>query len=160
MPTLSPEAERTLLGGEDYEQLVIFRFVHWILYLHENQAHLGRAYAWLATRHVDLHQLHDLAAEERDELDEVMRHYRSALDALWKPDLVNCCWLGNEYGVHRGHGHMHLIPRYARPPKMLDFGRRHFDDTCFGRNYTHAPKRVLLPEELEHIRKQIEQRFT
>ncbi len=134
MPLKLPPASEAdiaqLLDNPEYAELVLARYEHWTLYLSEKQAHFGRAYAWLSKRHVDLMPFEELTFDELSELQTIIRDYRRALKlAAASPDLVNCEWLGNEYEVHRGHGHMHLIPRYKTPPFFMD---REFPDPCFG----------------------------
>ncbi|HEV7121272.1 MAG TPA: hypothetical protein VGN56_00440 [Candidatus Paceibacterota bacterium] len=129
----------------EFRQNILFRGTCWWIYLNPQQRYLGRAYAWLTTRHVPNHPVHDLAEEELKELMILLRLYDQTIHALgWNPQLVNYHWDGNEGHLHDGHGHLHIIPRYATPPV---FDGMTFPDMRFGKN--HAPYEKLdLPEGL------------
>ena len=59
------------------------------------------------------------------------------LDAVgWKPDHMNNLMLGNFVHEHEGHGHMHIIPRYAF--RKIVFMGATFDDDRWGKNYAPA----------------------
>ncbi|HYD93061.1 MAG TPA: hypothetical protein VEB18_01215 [Candidatus Paceibacterota bacterium] len=141
---LTPEEHRELLDSSKFRHLVICEYGPWRLYLAADQRYLGRAYAWLAARHEDFHRLEDLYTEESEKLQDLMARYSAAVKTLWGSDFVNYAWLGNEFHLHRGHGHMHLIPRYEAAP---EFGGRAFPDYRFGKNYAPYEK-YEPPEEL------------
>ncbi len=118
LPELTPEREALLIQDPKHEHLRLGRFNCWDLYLHGgNQSQFGRAYAWITTRHVDMHEFENVGLHEIRDLQWVVASYRAALADIAKQPLqiVNCEWLGNEVEVHRGHGHMHLIPRFSMP---------------------------------------------
>ncbi|MFZ2555632.1 MAG: hypothetical protein WAX57_02230, partial [Minisyncoccia bacterium] len=116
----------------EYEGFKIREYPCWTLYLHSNQYYLGRCYAWLK-RDGDMQRLSDLTCEELFELHgSVLPGYESAVGRLWSPDHMNYAWLGNHVHAHKGHGHMHLIPRYKRP---VLFSRHEFSDGQWGQNY-------------------------
>lgn len=132
-----------------YEHLVLKRYRHWTLFLHENQHYLGRAYAWL-NRHKDMHRLSKITKAERDELfDTVLPEYERAVEKLSSPDFMNYPWLGNEFVSHGGHGHLHLIPRYQDP---VLFAGRTFTDGRWGKNYAPYPKTKTPKAVVEKIR--------
>ncbi len=143
-----------LLGDPRYEYLILKRFKHWTLYLNENQSHLGRAYAWYTKEHVDMHPFEILSLGELSELQKIMTIYRFVLRRLFGEHLLNSEWLGNEIHMHRGHGHMHLIPRYPEP---VLFEGRTYTDERFGKRSTYE-KLALPKNELIRIRDEIRER--
>lgn len=114
-----------------YRGSVIKGYEHFTLLLNEDQKLLGRAVVWL-NRPGDMQHLSDLSLEEWHELRHVIQEHRYALDVLWAPDLMNYAWLGNFIHEHRGHGHMHLIPRYKT---LRTFQSVTFTDERWARNY-------------------------
>jgi diadenosine tetraphosphate (Ap4A) HIT family hydrolase len=69
--------------------------------------------------------------------DVVLPEYEAAMQELWQPDHMNYTWLGNLFHLHKGHGHMHLIPRYKDP---RTFAGMDFADTRWGNNYVPYPQ--------------------
>jgi len=125
-------------GQEYYAQFDIKRYAHWTLRVNENQAYLGRAIIWLK-REGDMQRLSSLTEEERKELwDKVLPEYEAALQELFKPDHMNYTWLGNLFHEHKGHGHMHLIPRYVSP---REFEGMVFTDENWGHHYKIGEKK-------------------
>lgn len=124
---------------------------YWRLYLNENQHLLGRAYLWLTSRHVDFHPFDDLNEEELRELCLLTGLYRGATQRLWGAALLNVQWWGNEafgqYG-HRGHGHLHLVPRYT---DVVEFDGARYPDVRFGKNYHPYEPNKLPPYRLAPI---------
>lgn len=115
-----------------YEQFVIKRYKHWTLQLEEQQRYLGQAVAWLE-REGDMQRLSSLTEPERNELwEKVLPDYETALQKLWQPDHLNYAWLGNFFHMHKGHGHLHLIPRYEN---SRTFEGKKFIDDRWGQNY-------------------------
>ncbi|KND51276.1 MAG: hypothetical protein ABA06_03130 [Parcubacteria bacterium C7867-001] len=139
---LTPEREKELIESPAFKHLLVKEYSHWSLYLSDNQSHLGRAYAWLTTRHVDVHPLYDLLPRENSELQWIMKeHRRATATIIGYPDLVNYEWLGNEFDKHRGHGHMHFIPRYSN---WVKFKERLHVDVNFGKRSKY--EKLVLPE--------------
>lgn len=140
------------MGYEDnprYEKWRIREYPHWVLYLHTNQYYLGRAYAWLK-RPGEMQDFADLTFDELFELrTSVLLEYKAALVRLWQPGLMNYAWLGNHMHIHKGHGHMHIIPRYEVP---RNFAGHEFHDARWGENYAPSPKLELPGETLLLIR--------
>lgn len=124
-------------------------FPSWRLYLHENQTYLYRCYLWLSGEHTDLQQRPQLTSTQREHLDAAVWTVHQALAQLSMPDMVNALYAGNEYHLHRGHAHLHLIPRYYNPPT---FAGIRFPDVRFGK--LHGPYGECdLPEDvMEAIR--------
>ena len=136
------------MQNQRYERFKIRKYLHWTLYLHENQHYLGRCYAWLnrdCREDERPHRLSELSEEERYELFHfILSPYEKALDQLFGPDHINYAWFGNEIDQHNGHGHMHLIPRYEEP---ITFAGHEFCDEQWGENYAPYPKNKL-PKKL------------
>ncbi len=115
-----------------YELLNVKEYQYWMLKVHECQTYLGQAVIWLK-RDGEMQRLSVLNEEERAELwDVVFPEYESAVASLWSPDHMNYAWLGNFMGMHGGHGHFHVIPRYRSPRQ---FSEREFVDVYWGRHY-------------------------
>lgn len=132
------------MSDKDFEEVIIREYPCWTLCLHTNQYYLGRCFAWLRREGV-MQRLSGLTRKELLELHEsVLPDYEAAIDRLWKPDHMNYAWLGNHVHVHKGHGHMHLIPRYKRP---VLFSGHEFSDGQWGQNYPLYPK-FELPQDL------------
>ena len=120
-----------------YEELCIRKYPCWTVYLNANQSYLGSCYAWL-NREGGMQRFSDVSVEELFELHgSVLPAYEKAIDSLWKPSHMNYAWLGNHIYEHAGHGHLHLIPRYASP---ILFAGREFKDERWGQNYAPRPK--------------------
>ena len=135
----------------DYSEWKIKDYQYWTLFLHaDSQRYLGHSYAWLR-RAGGMQRLSYLTHEEQYELSVfVLRGYEAVLDRLlWRPDHMNYAWLGNEFDVHKGHGHMHLIPRYERP---VLFAGLEFRDDQWGKHYEPYPKLRLPQNTLFMIR--------
>lgn len=122
--------------SDKFEEYSIKRYRFWTVYVAENQQYLGRAVIWL-TREGDMQRLSSLTSEERAELwDIVLPEYESAVAKLWAPDHMNYAWLGNYFPAHKGHGHMHVIPRYA---SSRVFQGNTFVDAEWGNMYGRTP---------------------
>lgn len=127
----------------------IYEGRNWRLQIHRDQRYLGRSVVWLTSRHVSNMPLESLSTGELQELFGIMRKFRVALNRLWKPELINACWLGNNVHEHDGHGHMHLIPRYRTPPQYMG---GIFRDERWGRNYAPYEPFRLRDADLFAIR--------
>ncbi|HEX5774456.1 MAG TPA: hypothetical protein VFY28_00625 [Candidatus Paceibacterota bacterium] len=155
-PITEAEVARLTGGDPRYEDLVIYDGLSWKLYLNEDQRYLGRAYVWLKSCHRDFHQLGDLNPDDLEELMRILRTYHATVRDLWNADTLNYGWLGNEYHMHRGHGHMHVVPRYAAPP---EFGGREYPDERWGQDYKPYDKLKLPRNELLSITDELKERF-
>lgn len=115
-----------------YAQFAVKRYKHWILQVEEKQRYLGQAVVWLR-REGDMQRLSSLSRTERNELwDKVLPEYEKALVSLWKPNHLNYAWLGNYFHLHKGHGHLHIMPRYKSSRR---FAGTVFKDDRWGKNY-------------------------
>lgn len=153
-PPTAEQLEVLTAGAPEFAHLIIKEYQSWRLYLNADQRYFGRSYVWLTSRHVDMHQLTDLTRAEAQELFSIMRAFGKIACSRLLAATVNACWLGNEVRTHRGHGHMHLIPRYIG---KLEFNKRRFIDERFGRNYAPYEKLILPHDELLDIKGWIQQ---
>ena len=122
--------------NDAYVPYIIKEYLNWTLLIHDNQSYLGRAYVW-SMREAKIKRLSDISNEDRDELWRIIYKYKEALDTLWSPDHMNFEWRGNDFKGHGGHGHIHLIPRYASERRI---DQRIFTDSEWGREYDHSRK--------------------
>jgi diadenosine tetraphosphate (Ap4A) HIT family hydrolase len=148
-PITIDEYERLAYGDPAYGHLKIKDFRSWRLYLNEDQTYLGRCYLWLHGQHTDLQQRPELPAYHQRELKLFSGMVFRALSRLWSPDMVNEFYAGNEYEKHRGHAHLHLIPRYYLP---AEFAGQLFPDERFGKNYAPYEKKRFSASLLKDIR--------
>ena len=67
--------------------------------------------------------------------------------------------LGNLFHEHNGHGHMHIIPRYAGMPRPPSFMGIWFEDDRWGQDYTPETPRTIphtvLSAMVELLRKEL-----
>jgi diadenosine tetraphosphate (Ap4A) HIT family hydrolase len=125
-------------GDPQYAQFDIKHYTHWTLRTGDKQRHLGQALIWLE-RDGDMQRLSSLTEAERSELwNVVLPEYEAAVQSLWQPDHMNYTWLGNDFHLHSGHGHLHLIPRYKTP---RNFAGREFIDDRWGQNYVPSTQK-------------------
>ena len=116
-----------------YDQFCIKKYKYLTLTLEDRQRYLGQAVAWLESPG-EMQRITSLTKEERDELfDVVLPQYEAAIAKLFQPDHMNYAWLGNDFKLHKGHGHMHLVPRYAGPREFLEIT---FPDPRWGSHYS------------------------
>ncbi len=128
---------------EYYEQFKIKGYKYFNLFIHENQSYLGRSFVWLL-REGEMQRLSDLSKEEREELFvNIIPELEQVLRKLWQPDHINYAWLGNHFHTHKGHGHLHIIPRYK---SLRKFNTIQFTDERWGENYAPAPKSPISKE--------------
>jgi len=122
----------------EYDQLRIKAFEHWTLYLHKSQYFLGRTYAWANREDAGPDDFFHMSKEESAEFIDIGNKVRAALDELWKPDLLNVTFLGNE----APHLHGHLIPRYRNPRQ---FDGSVFEDKVWGKNPAFYDREADVP---------------
>lgn len=146
LPALSREEEQLLLYNPKFEPFLLAQYRNWDLYLSQDQNCIGRAYVWHSSRHVDMHPLEDLSEDEIAVLMRVIRDYKRLIGDLFCPDMWNQAWLGNELHIHRGHGHLHLIPRYKN---RREWNGISFLDHRWGKPQTSDFRRKL-DEQVEH----------
>lgn len=142
--------------GEDFRDNLIKEYQYWFLLLAVDQRLLGRCYAWYRVPG-DMQDLALLPTDHWIELQRVMRNWRIALQLLGTGIThPNYEWLGNEFDKHDGHGHSHLVPRYAYPFTLLgeycvdvnfgpNGGTRHDAPIKDGNRLIKLEKRLLDP---------------
>ncbi len=136
-------------SAEYYKQFDIKRYEHWTLRLEEHQRYLGQSVAWLE-REGDMQRLSSLTEDERAELwSIVLPEYEAVVQQLWEPDHMNYAWLGNLFPLHKGHGHLHLIPRYQN---LRTFAGMDFADPRWGHNYVPYPQDAAAMEIVHAIK--------
>ena len=115
----------------DFEQLRVKTFVHWALFLHEDQTFLGRCYVALEPeRNVD--PFTECTQEEWAELlTIIMPVLASTLGELFQPDLLNYANLRNFWP----NCHWHVVPRYKSVRSIEGWD---FVDPVPGKNWSEA----------------------
>ncbi len=126
----------------DFVPQIVREYTHWTLLVSENQNYLGRMIVWLV-REGTFQRLSQVSDEEAVELMQVLRETERALHELVQPDHMNYAWLGNLFHLHGGHGHMHMIPRYAR---SRFYRGRSYPDKRWGHDY-HLPDDRYVPPQ-------------
>lgn len=126
-------------GHIDYEKYVLKRYKHWTVYLHHNQAYLGRTYIAL-NRVGNLDPYTNTTPEERNELEVIITELQIALNVLYQPNLCNYANFRNTWP----HCHWHVIPRYETA-RVLD-GQK-FIDSNWGKNYAPYNRDFQISEE-------------
>lgn len=127
-----------------YAKWKIKDFEFWTLYLYnKNQYYLGRSSAWLK-RAGEMQNIGSTTINEWIELRTVSIVYAGAIERLWGITFTNDSLLGNEFHQHRGHLHMHMIPRFSEP---VLFAGHEFRDEQWGKDYKPCPD-FVLPEDM------------
>ena len=124
----------------DYEKYPLKKYKYWTIYLHYNQAYLGRTYIAL-NRAGNLDPYTDTTTEERAELEVVIAELQTAVNDLYKPNLFNYANFRNTWP----RCHWHVIPRYETS-RELD-GQK-FVDENWGKNYAPYDKNFHISEKL------------
>lgn len=104
----------------------IFQFDHWELFLHPHQNYIGRVYLW--AKRPDLVDMMDMNSDEWKSLQIIGPQIRNALQKAFNPDHFNYASLGN---ITR-HLHIHFIPRYQ---KIVNFENTVFEDKRWANDY-------------------------
>lgn len=156
----TPEEVQRILHNPAFEKYMIGTIGSWRLYVHpRDQRFLGRCYAWwMGKKHVDLMDPSCLSDDEvKDLWLNVTRRYRAAVHNLWGATHVNYAWLGNETRIHRGHGHLHMIPRYFG--EAPHFCGLNFADPRVGEDYRPSepftPSDDILSRIRDSLRKEL-----
>jgi diadenosine tetraphosphate (Ap4A) HIT family hydrolase len=131
---------------DNFLKFKIKDYKYWSVYINPNQSYLGRCVIWC--RRENAIDLADIDSLEREELFAVLKEVRDALDKIFKPDLFNYCFLGNE----TKHLHCHFIPRYA---SIREFGEVIFKDERWGHNYRTNHDFNIPDDLLEKIKSEI-----
>lgn len=133
---------------DPYAKWIIKEYTHWTLMLNDDQRYLGRTYAWLL-REGEMQRFSEITDEEASELRVVMQENETALRKLWDPDFMNYAWLANFFHLHKGHGHIHFVPRYKDSRTFADV---EFVDGRWGNNFSPYEKFPVAEDVLLKIR--------
>ena len=132
----------------DYEKYPLKEYEYWTVYLHHNQAYLGRTYIAL-NRTGSLDAYKDTTPEERKELESIIKKLQKVLNNLYNPDIYNYATFGNTWL----RCHWHMIPRY-RNARAID--GQEFTDENWGKNYAPYNRSFEVSKEIfEQINKGI-----
>lgn len=120
--------------AKPFAPVILKRFEHWDLCLHENQyPYPGRAYAW--AKRANAVEPTDANEEELKELySAVIPQYRAAVLRSFGDARINIAALGNT----TEHLHYHLIPRYRAGE--ISVGGEHCVDPNPKGNYSPYPR--------------------
>ena len=124
----------------DYEKYSLKTYEHWTVYLHYNQAYLGRCYIAL-NRDGSIDPYLETTREEKTELEIVIAEIHRALDTLYKPDIYNYANFRNTWSKC----HWHVIPRYSI---TREIDGQVFNDNNWGKNYAPYDKNFTISEKL------------
>lgn len=136
----------------DYEKHLLKEYGHWTVYLHYNQAYLGRNYIAL-NRQGNLDPYTDTTPQERAELELIITDLQSSISDLYQPELYNYANFRNTWP----RCHWHVIPRYATPRTLNE---QIFTDDNWGKNYAPYNRNFEITTELfEQIKSDMSQRL-
>jgi len=124
----------------NYSKLKIKSYIHWDLYLHENQCYLGRVFLLLPERK-GIEDFLDLENDVRNEFFQVGNELKTALKTLFQPDKFNYAALSNI----SEEIHVHIVPRYKAARSFCETA---FEDARWGQNYAPYDRNFHLPESL------------
>ncbi len=114
---------------------------HWITFLANEQAYLGRSFITLKRHAGDLNELKE---EERTDLFDVITRLESAVRVAFEPALFNLTCLMNlayQNDPPDPHIHWHFIPRYNH---NVEFSDLVFTDPEFGNHYAREKERSMI----------------
>lgn len=132
----------------NYEKYPLRKYNFWTIYLHYNQAYLGRCYVAL-NREGNPDPYLETTNEEKAELEIIIADIHKALDRLYQPDIYNYANFRNTWL----RCHWHVIPRY-KEERVID-GQK-FADNIWGRNYAPYNKDLTISSQLfEKIQKDL-----
>lgn len=135
---------------EDYSQYLIKDYLHWSVFIHQNQSYLGRYVIWCKRNAAT--ELAGANSEEQEELFLILKELQQACNILFKPDWYNYTFLGNE----TPHLHGHFIPRYKRE---VNYAGQVFVDQLFGHHYRTNPAFKIPDTVLFQIRDVIREKL-
>lgn len=139
---------RRVENKAQYQPFVLKEYRYWTLLLNERQRYLGRAVLWLA-RPGEMQRFSALSQRELIESQHITREYEVVLNKMgWNPDHMNYAMLGNYFHEHAGHGHLHIIPRYAPRASPPVFMGVTFEDDRWGKNCSPETPTNISPEVL------------
>ena len=97
------------MAEDPYAANIVKDYRYWTVYVHEDQGFIGRCVIWC--KREDAEDLAFATPEEQEELFEILRAVRGALEKAFGATWFNYSFLGN---IDR-HLHGHLFPRYQVP---------------------------------------------
>lgn len=98
--------------AKEYRPFILHKGRYWWIYLNREQRDIGKAYAWLMSRHEVNHAFYDLTYDEWYELKDLMRLYERTIRVLWPLGSMSYLWDGFGDQQYEGHACVHLIPCY------------------------------------------------
>jgi diadenosine tetraphosphate (Ap4A) HIT family hydrolase len=133
---------------DEFSRNLVKDYIHWAVYVHENQGYLGRCIIWC--KRENALDLTDATPAEQQELFLILKDLYQATKKCFQADWFNYAFLGN--GVR--HLHCHFIPRYQSP---RIFNGTTFEDKLWGHNYKTNHNFVTPPKLLERVRVELKQ---
>jgi diadenosine tetraphosphate (Ap4A) HIT family hydrolase len=127
-----------MTGAIDYEKHSLKAYRHWTVYLHHNQAYLGRCYIAL-NREGNIDPYLETTLEEKGELEVVITEIHKVLNELYQPDIYNYANFRNTWP----RCHWHIIPRYN---KNREIDGQVFNDDNWGKNYAPYNRKFMISE--------------
>ena len=132
------------------KNLVIKEYKYWTLKLHRNQVYLGRCLVIL-NRHTE--DFFNISKDEANELFDISKNTRDALNIIFKPELFNYGTLGNFVR----HVHLHIIPRYSNAvvfngKKFID---KKWNDFYYPYDKNYKTSADILNSIVDKLRKEI-----
>ena len=136
--------------NSSFDDLNIYSFKKWDLFLHPNQyPYIGRCYAW--AKRSEAKSLLDMNREERKELFEIIiPAWDKAISKLFNYTWPNFTIFGNS----ARHLHAHLIPRYDQ--SVIFEGIKFIDQNPKG-NYSPYTKKDISSQVLQKIKLSIQE---
>jgi diadenosine tetraphosphate (Ap4A) HIT family hydrolase len=132
------------MAEDAYAKKLVKDYVHWGVYVHEDQGFIGRCVIW--AKREDALDLALSTKEEQTELFEILPRLRAAAEKSFGATWFNYSFLGN---VDR-HMHGHFIPRYKEP---VIFEGITFTDLNYNTNPSRTGTTNMVSKEvLEKIR--------
>lgn len=126
--------------SSELEDALIKEYSYWKIYLHKNQAYLGRCMIAL-NRHLE--DIFDINQQEFNQLFEIIKNLKSVTKELFNVDLFNYASFGN----YVKHVHLHFIPRYLKKVNFLGIT---FEDKTPGKNYAPYDADFKIPKEVKY----------
>ncbi len=148
--------------GEEFRPNLLYTYSFWHLFLSPRQRYLGRCYIWWIDRfpregeNMRYDNLSDDALLETKVIYRDFVNYCSRLGYLTEPYGVHFrvngpLPLANERNVHKGHMHMHLIPRTDENFVCEHIGVK-TDDEDFEKMYISSNHRSLEAWQMQTLR--------
>jgi diadenosine tetraphosphate (Ap4A) HIT family hydrolase len=131
---------------DKFSKTLIKDYIHWAVYVHENQGYLGRCVIW-CKRDTAL-DLTDATLAEQNELFIILKDLCKASKKSFSSDRFNYAFLGN--GIR--HLHCHFVPRYESPRIFMGTT---FEDELWGHNYKTDHNFITPPKLIQQIKEEL-----